>query len=124
MVCLQVEVLREPFSDGCCLWALRNNVSELRAAALLAQSPQALLLLVCACSCLATYFILPALQDLILSLQFESAVGVHPDGSTCGWGIRKEWGVSRRGDPSLLFNVIAATFTFFQVFQNAVSLRS
>lgn len=124
MVCLQVEVLREPFSDGCCLWALPNNVSELRAAALLAQSPQALLFLVCACSCLATHFILSALQDLILYLQFESAVGVHPDGSIFGWGIRKEWDITRRGDPSLLFSVIAATLTFFQVFQNAVSLHS
>lgn len=116
MVCLQVEVLREPFTA---VYGLSQNVSELRAAALLAQSPQTCLFLVCACSCLAMQLVLPAVQDLILCLQFRSAVGVHTDGGTCGWGIRKERGVPRRGDPSLPFSVIPATLTFLQVFQNA-----
>lgn len=65
------------------------------------------------------HFVLPAVQDLILCLQFKSAVGVYTDGGTCGWGIRKERGITRRQDPSLPFNVIAATLTFLQVFQNA-----
>lgn len=39
MVCLQVEVLREPFTVHA-VYGLSQNVSELRAAALLAQSPK------------------------------------------------------------------------------------
>lgn len=108
-------MLREPFSYACLLVGSPKYVSKLRAAALLAQSSQACLYLVCPCSFLGHAFQIVSISRFVCMSSLLKCLG-----STCSWGIRKECGVASRGVPSLLFNVIATILSFFPVFQNAM----